>query len=214
MKRGVLRRAVFATCTALSALVTGSPASAQKAEGFRLVIAPQGNEARYRVQEQLVGVNLPNDAVGKTSDISGVIAFDAKGNVIAAESKFVVNVTGLKSDKDRRDGYVQRRLLETDKHPAVTLVPTAVRGLTFPLPTSGKRTFELVGNLTVRGVTRATTWRGEATFEQGQIRGQTATVFTFAEFEMSKPRVPVVLSVEDTIKLEYDFTLIPAGDTN
>jgi hypothetical protein len=67
MRSGVLNKVVFATGTALSALIASSPASAQKAEGVRLVIAPQGNEARYRVQEQLVGVDLPNDAVGKTS---------------------------------------------------------------------------------------------------------------------------------------------------
>jgi len=30
-------------------------------------LAPAGNEARYRVREQLAGVDLPNDAVGVTS---------------------------------------------------------------------------------------------------------------------------------------------------
>jgi len=31
------------------------------------------------------------------------------------------------------------------------------------------------------------------------------TAFTFKDFELVQPRVPVVLSVADTIKLEYDF---------
>lgn len=35
------------------------------------------------------------------------------------------------------------------------------------------------------------------------------TAFTFADFDIDQPRVPIVLSVADTIKLEYDFTLIP-----
>ena len=40
-------------------------------DGLELVVAPDGNEVRYRVREQLVGLDLPNDAVGATSDVTG-----------------------------------------------------------------------------------------------------------------------------------------------
>jgi len=76
-------------------------------DGLQLVVAPDGNEVRYRVREQLVGLDMPNDAVGATSDVTGGIAFDAKGNLVPASSRFVVNVATLESDKDRRDGYVR-----------------------------------------------------------------------------------------------------------
>ena len=134
----------------------------------KLIVAPQGNEARYRVREQLMGVDFPNDAVGATSAISGAITLDEKGNVIPAGSKIVVNVTGLKSDKERRDGYLQRRTLETEQHPNVVLVPKALRGVSLPLPTSGTRNIELTGDLTVRGVTKPTTWKGTAKFEKAK----------------------------------------------
>ena len=84
---------------------------------LQLVVAPDGNEVRYRVREQLVGLDLPNDAVGATSDVTGGIAFDAAGKLVPASSKFVVNVGTLKSDKDRRDGYVRGRILETTQYP-------------------------------------------------------------------------------------------------
>lgn len=32
--------------------------------GLRFVVAPAGNEVRYRIREQLVRVDLPNDATG------------------------------------------------------------------------------------------------------------------------------------------------------
>jgi hypothetical protein len=35
-----------------------------------------------------------------------------------------------------------------------------------------------------------------------------STRFTFADFGIAQPRVPVVLSVADTIGLEYSFTLV------
>ena len=178
----------------------------------RFVVAPAGNEARYRVTEQLAGFELPNDAVGVTGKVSGGISVDDRGAIVAGDSRIVVDVTALKSDKDRRDGYVQRRLLETEKFPTVELTPTALRGLPVPLPGQqgrvGPQQLEMTGNLTVRGVTRPTTWRVTASYENGKVTGTAATAFTFADFQMEKPRVPVVLSVVDTIRLEYDFTLV------
>ena len=173
----------------------------------KLVVAAQGNEARYRVREQLLGIDFPNDAVGSTTAITGSIVLDEKGNVIPAESKIVVDVTGLKSDKERRDGYLQRRTLETGQHPTVVLVPKSLRGVTVPLPRSGAHPIELVGDLTVRGVTRPTSWKGEAKFDNGKVTGRVATEFKFTDFQLAKPQVRSVLSVEDEIKLEYDFTL-------
>ena len=132
-----------------------APAVAERKEptaarALELVVAPQGNEARYRVREQLLGVDFPNDAVGVTSGITGTIAFDDQGNLLPAESKIVVDVSKLVSDKERRDGYVQRRLLVTEQHPTVVLVPHAVTGVKLPLPKSGVVQFELTGDLTVR----------------------------------------------------------------
>ena len=145
------------------AILPAAPAKSDAA--FRFVTAPAGNSARYRIREQLVGVDLPNDAVGQTSAVTGVIVTDARGKLIPAESKFTVDVSTIKSDKDRRDGFVRRRVLETDQYPTVTLVPTAVRGISFPLPTSGSKTFKIIGDLTVRGETRPTTWKVSGQFQ-------------------------------------------------
>ena len=181
---------------------------ASKAAAHRFVTAGEGNAARYRIREQLVGVDLPNDAVGETKNVSGVIAADSKGNVIPAESKFTVDVSNLTSDKDRRDGFVKRRVLETDQYPTVTLVPTKITGISLPLPTSGTRSFNIIGDLTVRGVTHPTTWKATAQFQPAGFAGKAATSFTFKDFAIDQPRVPVVLSVADTIKLEIDFSMV------
>lgn len=178
-------------------------------DGLQLVVSPEGNEARYRIREQLVGVDLPNDAVGTTGEVSGGLGFDASGKLVPASSKFVVNVGTLKSDKDRRDGYVRNRILETSQFPTVELTPTAIRGITLPMPTSGTRTFQVVGNLTVHGVTKPTTWNVDVTFDKGRVTGTAATSFLFSDFGLNQPRVPVVLSVADSIKLEYTFSLVP-----
>ena len=127
--------------------------------------------------------------------------------MIRQTSKLKVNAATFVSDKDRRDGYVRGRLLQSDSYPEVVLVPTAVRGINPLLPTSGTQPFELTGDLTVRGVSRPTVWKGTAQFKEGQVTGSAATAFTFADVSMDQPRVPVLLSVADTIRLEIDFSL-------
>lgn len=175
---------------------------------LRLVLSPTGNVARYRVRERLVGHDLPNDAVGETKALTGAIEFDSKGNVIPQSSKFVVDAGTFVSDKDRRDGFVRGRLLDSQQYPSIVLAPTSVRGVSLPLPSSGSAPIEMTGNLTVRGVTWPTVWTGSAKFQDGRVTGSAATAFTFNDIQMEQPRVPVLLSVADTIRLEIDFDLI------
>jgi polyisoprenoid-binding protein YceI len=190
-----------------SKAAAAAKAAAAKAAAtpIRFVIAPTGNEARYRVREQLMGANLPNDAIGKTSEITGSILAYPDGRIVKDSSKIVVNLKNLKSDKDRRDGFLQRRTLETEKYPTVELVPTSIRGFNGTLPASGSATFELLGDLTVHGVTTPSVWQVSAHADGSDVAGTATTAFTFKDISLDQPKVPVVLSVADTIKLEYDF---------
>ena len=199
------------TSTSVANVAAETALPTQSKAALRYVTAPVGNAARYRIREQLVGLDLPNDAVGETSGVTGVIAADAKGNVIPSESKFTIDVSTLKSDKDRRDGFVRGRVLETKEFPTVTFVPTSVRGVSMPLPKSGTKTFDLIGDLTVRGTTKPTVWKVTAQFAPDGVKGAAHTAFTFTDFAINQPRVPVVLSVADTIKLEMDFNMVPEG---
>jgi len=184
-----------------------TPASVNAA-ALRLVLASTGNAARYRVRERLMGHDFDNDAIGGTKSLTGAISFDSNGKVIRDVSKFTVDAGSFVSDKNRRDGFVRGRLLEADEYPMVVLVPTTVRGMTIPLPATGSRPFEMTGDLTVRGVTRPTIWSGTVQFKDGTVSGSAGTAFTFDDIQMEQPRVPVLLSVGDTIRLEITFNLV------
>lgn len=174
----------------------------------RYVTSGDGNVARYRVRERLVGKALDSDAVGETTQVTGTIAVDNTGKIVATESRFTATLTNLKSDSDRRDGYVRRRILVTDSFPTTTFVATAVQGLPAQLPASGTVEFTLAGNLTVKGVTRASKWDIKAKVNGDRLTGSATTRFTFAEFQLVQPKVSIVLSVVDTITLEYDFAMV------
>lgn len=196
--------------TASTALALSHEKNPPAAERIRFVTAAEGNRARFRVREQLVGLRFPNDAVGETDAITGTLVLEADGSVVREESRFVVDLTALKSDKSRRDGYIQRNTLETEEFPTAVLVPIALQNLPFPLPTTGEVTLQLEGELTLHGVTRPTVWDVTLRAEDGAFTGRAATQFDFETFGLAIPRVGSVLSIVDEIRLEYDLQLIPA----
>lgn len=217
----VLTSAAAAALTAAPLLLAhpGTPSTSWTAAlsddvaTIRLVVASSGNEARYRIQEKLMGMDLPYDAVGRTRQITGAVVLDGQNQVVPSQSRIRVGVNGLTSDKERRDRFVRSNILETAEHPWVELVPTSIRGPIGEASATGEERFELVGDLTVRGVTRPTTWQVVARFAEGKATGTATTGFTFEDFELSKPRVPMVLSLADTIRLEYDFSVTYDGVT-
>ncbi len=206
---GYLILGLLVAPTAGLTLPVASPIAATAVDTTRYVVAPDGNEARYRVREQLVGVSFPNDAVGATKGVEGAIAVDQAGRLVAGMSRITVDLVSMASDRDMRDNYVRRNTLTTATYPSVVLVPTELRGLTWPLPATGTVTFQLVGNLTVKDVTRSTTWDVTLRIvDANTLAGTATTSFTFEEFALTKPRVARVMSVDDTIKLEYDLKLV------
>jgi polyisoprenoid-binding protein YceI len=191
---------------------TSAVAIAQQNNGVtKFVVAPQGNEARYRVREQLAGIDFPNDAIGRTTRIDGSIAVTADGKVVTDESRFTIDLESLTSDQEMRDNFLRRNTLQTAQFASAVFVPKEIRGLTLPLRNGAQPlTFELVGDLTVRGVTKEVVWEVTAKLENNAVSGEAKTRFTFADFQLEKPRVRRVLSVNDDIALEYTFLLVPA----
>jgi polyisoprenoid-binding protein YceI len=171
---------------------------------FRVV--PDQSEARYRVREQLANLQFPSDAVGRTRAITGTVAFAGDGSIVSSASKLTVDLTTLQSNEQRRDNFIKSNTLEVSRYPTAEFVPREARGLPWPLPASGEATFQLVGDMTIHGTTRPVTWDVTAKFAGDRVTGTATTSFKFGDFNMQVPRVAVVLSVEDNIRLEVDFT--------
>lgn len=206
MKQFLLAPLAFAAAAGTAFAQAKSPA---KSDNQRFIVAPTGNEARYRVREQLAGFDLPRDAVGATKDVTGQIVIGPDGKVARTGSKVTIDLSTLKSDQGRRDNYLRTRTLETSKYPKAELVPVALEGLLMPIAPGSSQTFSVKGDLTVHGVTHPTTWQVTARGEGNDVVGTASTAFTFKDFGLDQPRVPVVLSVADTIRLEYDFHFVP-----
>ena len=109
-----------AATTAPPSAAAGTAAPAAGASsGIKFVLVPAKSSASYTVTEQLAGNNLPNDAVGKTSSITGSIIILPDGKIDTANSKFTVDVSTLQTDQSMRDTFVRKNVLKTDQYPAI-----------------------------------------------------------------------------------------------
>jgi polyisoprenoid-binding protein YceI len=70
------------------------------------------------------------------------------------------------------------------------------------IPASGSATFTLVGQMTLHGVSKEQTWNVTATRQGSQLSGTATTSFKFGDYGVAAPRVSMVLSVVDDIRLE------------
>jgi polyisoprenoid-binding protein YceI len=191
---------------------TSIPANSSSSDNtIRLVAVPGKSQADYRVREQLANVSLPSDAVGKTNAISGAIVGKADGSIVSSDSKFVVDLSTLQSDRSQRDNFLKRSVLQTDKYPDAVFVPTKVEGLPLTMPPASNVSFKLTGDLTIRDVTKPVTWDVTCQSQDSQGTCHATTSFTFEDFNLTQPRVSVVLSIQDHITLETDVDLQPAN---
>jgi polyisoprenoid-binding protein YceI len=180
------------------------PPPAPPTAGAHLEIM-DGSSASYRVTEQFVGINFPNDAIGASTTVAGTLVIAADGSVTPG-SKLTIDLRNLKSDQEQRDGFVKTRTLETEKYPLAEFVPTKVQGLPVMIPSQGQTGIELTGNMTIHGVTKEVTFQGIATFgRDSTVAGRAKTSFTFGTFGLTKPSIGRLMSVDDKIDLEVVF---------
>ncbi len=187
------------------------PSCSHKSLGFSdpaggISIDLSGNSiARFRVREQFVRVSLPNDAVGKTRDVSGSLVFDGSGTVVAGQSKITVGQLSLQSDEDDRDEFLRTNSLESEKFPLAELVVRETPGMPWPIPCQGEALFQIAGDMTVHGVTVPLTWDATVQFRPDGAKGLMTINFPFSTFDMKIPKRLFLLSVDDNIRLELQF---------
>ena len=165
------------------------------------------SKATVSVREQLVGVNLPSDAVLTATGASGGFLLKDDGT-FSAESKISIDLTTLASDARNRDDFVKMDTLQVRQFPRAEFTPTKISGITLPLPATGDLTFTLTGNMTIHGKTKEVTFDVKAKRSGGDLTATAAAnpTWRFADFGMTAPSVPFrVVSVTDEIRLVVDI---------
>jgi polyisoprenoid-binding protein YceI len=201
----------IAIAVAFQALAGGPIAAAQSAHP-----APGGSPATYQVLPRLSQASYSVDevflrennrlftAVGVTPGVSGEIALNQASPGESRIVEMVVDLSQLKSDSDRRDRAIRRKYLESDRFPFARL--TNVRFVDPPERIIEGRTFHyaLEGDLEVHGVTRRTTWQGEATLARDTLRGVARAEVLMSSFGIEVPNL-LSLRAADAVKVEIRY---------
>jgi polyisoprenoid-binding protein YceI len=196
---------IQATPVAASTTTTGGATGAQTV----FAIDQSASQARFLLDETLNGA--PFTVVGTTNQVAGQIAVDPAAPATARVGTIQVNARSLATDSANRDRAIQNQVLKTGQNEFITFVPTSLVGLPATGSVGQTYTFQIVGQLTISGVTREATF--EATVTQAaadRLQGKATTTIRHADYNLSIPQVPFVANVADTVRLEIEFAAKPA----
>jgi polyisoprenoid-binding protein YceI len=156
----------------------------------------------YRVREQLASLGSPNEAVGRSTAVTGTM--EVAGDTVEAV-KIEADLTQLTSDEPRRDNAIRQRGLESEQYPTAALELAEPIRLASP-PVQGEEVRgQGKGQLTVHGVTREVDldlegrWNGSTI----QVVGQLPVKMT--DFQIQPPRFGPVVSIEDSLAVDLNL---------
>ena len=156
----------------------------------------------YRVREQLASLPSPNEAVGRSTAVTGTM--QVAGDTVESV-RIEADLTQLTSDEPRRDNAIRQRGLESDRYPTATLELAEPIQLE-STPAQGEEVRgQGKGRLTVHGVTREVDldlrgrWNGSTIQVVGQLPVR------MSDFQIQAPRFGPVVSIEDSLAVDLNL---------
>ncbi len=186
----------------------GVPAAAAPAGTQRFVIVPSQSAVVYRVDETLFNEgNRLNTAVGTTTAVRGEITVDRARPAHSRIGTIAIDISRFSSDSARRDSAIRERWLESARYPTAAFVATAIKGLPGTYQDGRDVAVQITGNLTVRGVTRPTTWAATINVDGNRLTVTGQTTVKMTDFGFAPPSL-FFLKAEDGVRLEFRFVAV------
>jgi polyisoprenoid-binding protein YceI len=162
-----------------------------------------GTFVGFRVDEELSGIGSTT-AVGRTPEITGTLVVE--GTTVAAVT-IEADMTAITTNESRRDDKVQDAL-DTGQFPTATFELTQPIELGDAAASGAPVSVEASGELTIHGVTTRVTIPLEAQLVGDHVVVVGSLDIEFADFGVSVPSAPVVLSAGDegVVELQLFFS--------
>ncbi|MGQ0600321.1 MAG: YceI family protein [Anaerolineales bacterium] len=167
-------------------------------------IASAQSEVNFSIYEELGG--QPVTVVGATDQVAGEIALNLQDLSQTHVGVIQVNARTFATDSDRRNQAIRNFILNTDQYEFITFTPTATTGLSGAAQPGQTLTFQITGDLTIRGVTQPVVFEVTVTGESAtRLTGKATTIVKRGDYELTIPSVPNVANVGEEITLEINF---------
>jgi polyisoprenoid-binding protein YceI len=182
-------------------LASGTPVAAGDLAGSWSIAS---GVAGYRVRETFLQQNAETDAVGRTEGVTGTLTLDGTpGALRLASTQISVDMTTLRSDRDRRDGQLRGRGIQSDTFPTSTFELSAP--VVLPADFGGADvTVTLPGRLTLHGVVKGVSITAQARLEaDGTVVVAGSLPILFADYDIEAPSIAGLIAVQDHGSMEF-----------
>lgn len=171
-------------------------------------ISQEDSQVRFLIDEVFSG--LPNTVIATTRRVAGDIIVDFANPPASQLGTIAINARTFRTDQEFRDDSIRGHILETDTHEFINFVPTALQGLPAePVSTGSTVEFQIVGDLTVKGVTRSITFDATVTLsDEARIEGLARAQVVYQDFDITIRTPPLVTEVKDEVILEIEFVAL------
>lgn len=140
--------------------------------------------------------------VGTTPGVTGEIRLNFGRPDLVEAAQFTVDMTGLRTDQNRRDNWLRDNAIQTARFPEATFVATAVSGLPATYTEGEEISFQLTGDLTVRDVTNQVTFDVVAALAGNTLRGTATLPLQMTDFGIQPPDFANTLTVANSFSIE------------
>jgi len=186
-----------------------APAEASSGDAIRFVVDPAQSEARFIIDEELMG--SPKQVVGVNDGVSGEVSVNPADPASVQIGPIVIEAGGFVTDNDRRNGAINRFILQSGNYPTITFTPTGMEGVPASVGVGDSLTLQVTGDLTIREITRPETFAVTVqVVSTTELRVSGAAQFLRENYELTIPSVPSVANVTNEIQLEFDFVAMAA----
>ncbi|MBV7333277.1 YceI family protein [Chloroflexi bacterium TSY] len=178
-------------------------------------VVPEESSASYIVEEEFfagalskLGINAGLQTItGSTTEIEGELQINLDEDAPLSAANFTVNLPSLTTDQDRRDKWIRENGPSLNSFPIAEFVANEAVGAPSNYTDGAEVSFQLLGDLTIRDVTRPTTFDIVATLTGDTIMGSAISEeLLLTDFDIEPPNFANTLSVANEFHVEVSLT--------
>jgi polyisoprenoid-binding protein YceI len=197
-----------ATADAGPAAAATAPSASGSASEILAQISQEESEARFIVDEVLN--NAPQTVIGTTNQVAGELVVNPANPSQTRVGPITINARTLSTDSEFRNRALKNQILATNEYEFITFTPSQIIGLPGDAKPGQSYTFQIAGDLTIKGVTKPVTFDVTVNpVSDARLEGTANATIRYADFGITIPRVQQVASVAEQVRLELSFVAVP-----
>ena len=180
-----------------------------KVEAFAVI--PAETMLTYTVTQVLLNeAGRSETVVGRTRQVAGQFTLNYHDPAASSFGQIAANLNTLSSGNPERDEALRSAWLEFARFPLATFLVQEVRGFPDDFRPTEPANFQLLGDLTLKGVSQPAIWDATATLYLDRLKGTATTFVKLSDFGIPLPGVPGLIQVMDgvTVTLEFTFKMV------